>query len=482
MKCPNCGKDLADGYLYCEECGGEIRIVPDFEPEFESEIHDTLSGLAEEIDSEHNYLPEAKEYNTENRKQEYFLWKKIKSTPYFVILSIACGSLLIVLSFILGTLLFRHYSYNYQVSEALKAGADGVYQEAIGHLERALSLSDDDNGAQILLADYYYKDGKIEDAISILQEYVLRWKEPIDGYRLLISIYENQNEYQKINELLLKCTDKETLNQFQKYMALPPEFGLKDSIYYEIVPLKLLGNSKGKIFYTLDGSEPTEKSKEYSAPVFLDVGNYKVKAIFINSYGIKSEIATKEFKIVVTKPYAPQVSLYSGTYQDAQTIEIEVQENCEVYYTTDGSEPTEASVLYVSPIKMPLGASHFRFVAINSNGTTGEVTDRRFHLFLQEAVLTPQQAIHKTIAFQIETRFITDIEGHSLTQAGRYQYTCSTAIKADGLTYYLVEESYVDPTETNTKTGNQFAIDIIQGSLNKAELNRNDEYQITLLK
>ncbi len=43
MKCPHCGNELKEGYLICEKCGEEIRIVPDFEPEIENSITETLS-------------------------------------------------------------------------------------------------------------------------------------------------------------------------------------------------------------------------------------------------------------------------------------------------------------------------------------------------------------------------------------------------------------------------------------------------------
>ena len=49
MKCPNCGEELKQGYLYCERCGEEIHIVPDFEPEIENSIIETLSAVAEEL-------------------------------------------------------------------------------------------------------------------------------------------------------------------------------------------------------------------------------------------------------------------------------------------------------------------------------------------------------------------------------------------------------------------------------------------------
>ena len=45
MKCPHCGSEMVEGHLICEICGEEIRIVPDFEPEIENSISETLSTL-----------------------------------------------------------------------------------------------------------------------------------------------------------------------------------------------------------------------------------------------------------------------------------------------------------------------------------------------------------------------------------------------------------------------------------------------------
>ncbi|MBS7329977.1 MAG: zinc-ribbon domain-containing protein, partial [Lachnospiraceae bacterium] len=33
MICPKCNSKLPEGMLYCEKCGTEINIVPDFVPE-----------------------------------------------------------------------------------------------------------------------------------------------------------------------------------------------------------------------------------------------------------------------------------------------------------------------------------------------------------------------------------------------------------------------------------------------------------------
>ena len=50
MKCPKCGNEMGEGKMYCEVCGEEIHIVPDFEPEIENSISDVLNNVADEID------------------------------------------------------------------------------------------------------------------------------------------------------------------------------------------------------------------------------------------------------------------------------------------------------------------------------------------------------------------------------------------------------------------------------------------------
>ena len=49
MKCPNCGAEMEEGKLYCEHCGEDIHIVPDFEPEVEYNMAQTLSDIAKEM-------------------------------------------------------------------------------------------------------------------------------------------------------------------------------------------------------------------------------------------------------------------------------------------------------------------------------------------------------------------------------------------------------------------------------------------------
>lgn len=50
---------------------------------------------------------------------------------------------------------------------------------------------------------------------------------------------------------------------------------------------------------------------------------------------------------------APEVTTVSGDYEFP--INIEVTDGNDVYYTTDGSDPTQNSAVYSGPIPMPLG-------------------------------------------------------------------------------------------------------------------------------
>ena len=52
MICPKCGTTIPEGKLYCEKCGEEIRMVPEFEPEIEYSIKESLSGIGEMVEEE----------------------------------------------------------------------------------------------------------------------------------------------------------------------------------------------------------------------------------------------------------------------------------------------------------------------------------------------------------------------------------------------------------------------------------------------
>ena len=52
--------------MYCDKCGTEINFVPEFEPEVQNQIDETLLGLADELNKEERIKRERKEKNSLN--------------------------------------------------------------------------------------------------------------------------------------------------------------------------------------------------------------------------------------------------------------------------------------------------------------------------------------------------------------------------------------------------------------------------------
>lgn len=109
------------------------------------------------------------------------------------------------------------------------------------------------------------------------------------------------------------------------------------------------------IYYTIDGSDPTAASKQYSAPISV-AGNgttMTIKALATKAGIPNSTIASASYTIDYSKVSIPNFSPAAGSYSSDQSVIISsATEGAMIYYTTDGSEPTTGSTKYASPIKV----------------------------------------------------------------------------------------------------------------------------------
>lgn len=464
MKCPHCGKELKEGYLICENCGEEIRIVPDFEPEIENSITETLSTLAsmqEGKDTEE--MPKLDETDV-SLLQESEDTAGNGNKKIWVILSL-------VLLFVVALISYGLYTYHVQTAEfqidKAKSYADrGAYEEAISCLETAYAQYPDMAEILFLEADYYYLQENNDAALSALMRIIgderYAAEDVEEAYDKTITIYANTSQYDKINELLRSCPDERIVTMFQSYLAMEPEFSYVEGSYAEVIPLKLSSNTAGTIYYTMDGSTPTKNSQIYTAPIFLETGEYTISAFFVNDYGIESEVVTKTYIINLSEPTAPEVELYSGEYSHAMMIAVEETEGCKIYYTTDESEPTSDSVPYTGPIPMPLGTTLFKFVNISEEGISSEVTMRTYTLKLRGAVTT-SQAVNNLVTRLVETEYLEDAAGHNKRQVGTLSYQFSSVLLVGGEDYYTIYEYYDDGTGILSRTDKVFLVQVYTG-------------------
>ena len=470
MKCPKCGFEMQDGQLYCEHCGMEIQIVPDFEPEIENSISETMSTLAEELTQKDTVEAEIEETEEEDDNfigEDAHLFDKILSNRKVFLLVVSLGTLLIILLFLFVFFLYQHNSKGYQISRAMEYADKEQYEKAIEYLEAAEKIDDMDADIYFLMADYYYLQGKDDDAIITLKNVAMTSgfaeEDMENAYSKIISIYKKNEDYQSINDLLLACTNQDVIYSYQNYMAYPPDYSYIEGTYQEIVPLKLSSNTSGKIYYTMDGSEPDENSAVYTTPIFLETGTYEISAFFVNDYGIKSETITNTYVIELSVPKAPEINTYSGEYTEPTMIEVVVPEGCKVYYTTDGSEPSADSTQYTEPISMPIGDSVFKFMSYSKEGVSGEIVTRTYNLKLN-AQYTINDALSLLSVSLVDQGYILDLYGNKEGIQGRYIYKYGSVNRAvDGQDYYFIYEYYEDLAGNQSKTGRIFGVNIATG-------------------
>lgn len=476
MKCPKCGTELKDGHLYCEKCGEEIHIVPDYEPEIEYSMHETLSGIVEDV------LEEVPDSTKEEKQQS-----KKRHGRFVIAACIAAAAVFVTVVSVVVVRTHRHNSVNYQIMRANACVAAGDSQKAIDYCLRAIELDESNVPLRFMLADIYEQLGMEEENINCLYAIIkmsyASESEEEAAYNKMINAYKRLEDYASINTLLLNTENENIRAAYQSYMAAAPEFSYKEGTYAEVIPLKLTSSTQGTIYYTTDGTIPNENSTVYTTPIFLETGSYTITTMFVNQYGIESEVVAKTYHIDVLKPPAPEVETYSGEYTIPTMIKVQVPMDCTVYYTTDGSIPTNQSNIYRGKFPMPLGKSTFKFIAYSNEGVFGDCTTRQYELTLNTE-FTVEMAVNGLIEYMIAAGKIWDAAGTTTGDLnGRYlyefQYALSIPMQGD---YYIISEVYEDSSGVVNKTGTTYAANVYAPEYYKLSVGESDEYILEALQ
>ena len=123
-----------------------------------------------------------------------------------------------------------------------------------------------------------------------------------------------------------------------------------DNTYYFNSTLTMTAAEGASIYYTTDGSTPTDSSTLYTAP-FQITETSTIKAIATMSNYQNSSVATLDVTITAPTVETPVFAPVAGTYADSVNFTLScATSDAEIRYTTDGTEPTETSTLYTAPI------------------------------------------------------------------------------------------------------------------------------------
>ncbi len=433
---------MPEGALYCEKCGRDIHMVPDFEPELESNLQESLRSIADVVKGV-------------SHGEKKGFGKRSRGAVLSTVLGMVAGVLLIAV-ILAGAVLY----YN----RAAEADA-GKPENMI-----ALAQSYQQQGNKL---EYEYWLEKLRENDACSQEQ-LAWV-----YGALVELYRERGAYQEISELLLSCEDASIRNAYRGYLASPPHFNYAGGVYDRAIPLKLVSDTTGKIYYTLDGSEPGADSELYSSPILLENGVTTVKAVVINEYGVISDVAEASYQIVAEIAGEPTVSVLSGVYRHPMMIEVVNFSDRKVYYTTDGSAPGLEDTLYTAPISMPLGKSQYAFAYVEEDGTCGEVAIRNYELELDAKVSVSDATGLVSYCMMLQGK-IKDLSGYfSGASAARYLYECIGAVTIEGRgDFYIIAEVLRNEQGHQSKTGSVYGVNTQKKECYKLNIDENNNYYI----
>ncbi|MBR2282579.1 MAG: chitobiase/beta-hexosaminidase C-terminal domain-containing protein [Spirochaetales bacterium] len=135
--------------------------------------------------------------------------------------------------------------------------------------------------------------------------------------------------------------------------ASTPTSSIAEGVYESSQTVSLDSETAGStIYYTLDGSTPTKNSTIYTQPISVSK-NTVIKAISVNPDYDDSEVSSFDYHIRVAVPTSSFD--FNEAYETPQQIELSsITPGAVIYYTTDGSIPTNESTLYSGPITVSL--------------------------------------------------------------------------------------------------------------------------------
>lgn len=355
MKCMNCGADIPEGRMRCPRCGQEIQIVPDYNPLDEMLTAQVKGAVSETL-----------RIDLENRKKGQYasgknrgpaMERKAEPRPR------------------------RQEPEGPSVPRMERSTQGRSGQGKTGH-----SQSGQNKNGQ--------KTGRItpeERERRRRQAEKKRMKAKRRRRRLLLlmgafvavcvaaGFFIYQNSYgglmKKGNEALTSGEYADAIDYFEKAVSKSPG---KSDAYVGLSKVYLAQDDQQKaeevFLNAIAGKSSNAEIYRAAVQFYLDTDQAEKVTALLEECSDKSILeALDEF---VSK--GPKFSLDDKTeYDDIQALELSGSGK-EIYYTTDGTDPTTSSTLYTEPIRLEEGETEVRAISVNAKGIPSLVVKKTY--------------------------------------------------------------------------------------------------------
>lgn len=402
--------------------------------------------------------------------------KPMDKKTKIVIAAVAAGVAVIVALIIVVAVIINNNNkkgYNYNYNKGIELYDNHEYSSAIDYLSKAAK---DNNGKRNLELKYklyecYNATGDENNAVETLKDILSYDKNYEKAIKSLIDIYVKQKNGTAMTELIRSYKGSVSEKYFTSYMVSEPKPSVEAGNYDDTIQLQLTSDGNEKIYYTTDNTEPSDKSTLYNNDVIsIENGTTIIKAIAINDMGITSDVATFKYVVEYKKPDAPSISPASGTYQAGQKVSVmNIPEGYKVYYTLDGTTPTDKSTEYTGEFEMPEGNTVVSAIMYDAHNQASTVTKRNY-------VVNPAKSYSYDEALNILKNKLVSTgvlkSGGNTTSDGAsasFVYNSKTTI--DGTEMYCIR--FDIRKNGNTTTAGYYGVGVKNGQCYKVTINGN---------
>jgi hypothetical protein len=165
--------------------------------------------------------------------------------------------------------------------------------------------------------------------------------------------------------------------------AAAPTFTPAAGTYGKPQFVTLASTTPGAIYYTTDGSTPTDKSPRYTGKFYVGVSETIHAVAYARGYD-PSHTAAATYSILPPTA-SPTFSPAAGTYGKPQFVTLASTTPGAIYYTTDGSSPTDKSTRYTGRIYVSASET-IKAIAYASGHSPSDVVSAVYKIGLPAAV------------------------------------------------------------------------------------------------
>ena len=519
MKCSRCGEECKDNQVFCLKCGTLIQVVPDFnliEAELANNVgelmkQDDKTKVEDDIDyldddylvdtfdtrntnanlvdiknydknmKNNNFEVDSSDFSSTNKKetkinaskkQEMEIQKEKKVFKVKAIIFSFVGVIVILIAGILLSVLNKDEKTKDPFKDLCNKGYDRFasknYEVALDYYLDARNIADTESERikvnKNILSCYEEMQDKDAEMIDVLKQLISLEQSKSEYYEKIVKIYEKNNMYDEITSLIESIDDTSLKTSLSEYTVSPPQCNHKSGEYDEPISIKFTSGVKNKIYYTVDGTEPTVSSTEYSDEIKItENGETVVKAIAVNESGITSKVVEYTFDIELSVIEGPVITPSDNSeYDTPQEIVVEVPDGMKCYYTygTEAKVPNEKDKEYTEPVKMMRGKNYFTAILVSETGAVSEPTEKYYSL---NRVHDYDSALNILVQYFVENNScnkVNDSEVVSGDKTIKFEYVAITTV--DNAEYWVIQAITYDVND-KILTREEFGIDSVSG-------------------